>query len=129
MRDTKESLPDDAPVFIGARAGPEPDDVAEDDGAILSVEQMRVRAAEAGQDLVRPVSNRVLPGAVVELAFHDAEHRWVGADEGGEVTGPDHEGLDRVKGDHIRGANADLQGSTFAHELPGTALGQDALPA
>ncbi|MGD0242214.1 MAG: hypothetical protein ABSB59_18060 [Streptosporangiaceae bacterium] len=53
----------------------------------------------------------------------------MGADEGGEVTGPDHEGLHRVQRDHVRGAHADLQGGTFTHELPRAALGQNALPA
>ena len=129
MRDAEQSLPDGTPVFIGARASPEPDDIAEEHGAVLPVEQVRVGAAEVGQYLVRLVSNRILPGTVVELALYDAKYRWVGADKGGEVTGPDHEGLHRVQRDHVRGAHADLQGGTFTYELPRAALSQNALPA
>src|SRR5580704_10128874 len=102
MRDAEQGLPDDTPVFIGARAGPEPDDIAEEHGTVLPVEQVRVGAAEAGQHLVRLVSDRILPGTVVELALHDAEHRWVSADESSEVAGPNHQGLHRVQGYHVR---------------------------
>src|SRR5262249_11485903 len=107
----------------------EPEDVAEDYGAVLPVEQMRVRAPEADQHVVWLVTDRIFPGTVVELALHDAEHGRVGADEGGEVAGSHHQCPHRVQRDHVRGPDADLQGGAFADQLPGTSLSEDTFPA
>ena len=144
VRHAEQRFPDHAAIFVGARMRPEPNDVAEDDRAVLPVQRLRVlrrplcgrgpvacgrlTSRKAGEGIIA-VPGGIFGTAVLELTPHDVEHRWMCADEGREIRRPHHQGAHRFQGDHTGGTDADLQRGTFTDQLARSALGENAFPA